>query len=292
MLQQLLLNGIVAGSAYSLVALGFALIYRTVRFFHFAHGAIYTIGAFLAYTLVRSFDMHIGAAFFLGTVGSGIIGAGLDRVIYQPLRRERAPNFVLLVVSIGAFIFLQNLVQLIYGAEIRILRVGNVEEGHHMLGAVITDVQINILLVVLLTVAILSLIVQKTKIGKAIRAVSDDAGAASIVGINPEKAILVAVFLGSAIAGLAGALASLETNLQPTMGLDAVLKGIIASIVGGIGSIPGAVLGGLLVGIAENLGISAIPSAWKDMISFLFLIGFLLLRPGGILGVRIDRVRV
>jgi branched-chain amino acid transport system permease protein len=292
MLQQLVLNGIVAGSAYSLVALGFALIYRTVRFFHFAHGAIYTIGAFLAYTLVRWFDMHIGAAFFLAMVGSGVIGAGLDRVIYQPLRRERAPNFVLLVVSIGAFILLQNLVQLIYGAEVRTLRVGNVEEGHHILGAVITDVQIDILLVVLLTVAILSLIVQKTKIGKAIRAVSDDAGAASIVGINPEKAILVAVFLGSAIAGLAGALASLETNLQPTMGLDAILKGIVASIVGGIGSIPGAVLGGLLVGIAENLGISAIPSAWKDMISFLFLIGFLLLRPGGILGVRVDRVRV
>lgn len=292
MLQQLLLNGIVAGSIYALVALGFALIYRTVRFFHFAHGAIYVAGAYLAYTLVAWLQLNIVVAFLGGALMSGVLGIGLDRFLYRPLRRQRAPNLVFLIVSIGAFIFLQNLVQLIYGAEIRILRSGDVQEGRRLLGVVITDVQLIILATAFFTVLILSLVVQRTKLGKAIRAVSDDAVAATIVGINPERIILAAVFLGSAIAGLAGALLALETNLQPTMGLAAILKGIVASIVGGIGSIPGAILGGLLLGVAENVGIWKIDSAWKDMISFVFLVGFLLVRPGGILGVKVERMRI
>ena len=287
MLQQLLLNGIVAGSVYALVALGFALIYRTVRFFHFAHGAVYTLGAYIAYTFVVWLHVNMVLAFFVVALISGVLGAALDRIVYQPLRREKAPNLVFLIVSIGAFIFIQNLVQLIYGAEIRILRTGNVEEGHRILSVVITDIQSIILAAALATMIILSLIVHRTKLGKAIRAVSDDAVAAAVVGINPERIILAAVFLGSALAGVAGALLALETNLQPTMGLTAILKGIVASIVGGIGSVPGAILGGLLLGVAENLGIWKIDSAWKDTISYVFLVGFLLARPGGVLGVRV-----
>jgi branched-chain amino acid transport system permease protein len=292
MLQQLLLNGIVAGSIYALVALGFALIYRTVRFFHFAHGAIYTMGAYIVYTFVVWLHVNVFLAFLGGTLASGMLGAALDWIVYQPLRRDKAPNLVFLIVSIGAFIFLQNLVQLIYGAEIRILRTGDVEEGYRILGVVITGIQSIILAAALATTMLLLLIVHRTKLGKAIRAVSDDVVAAAVVGINPDRIILAAVFLGSALAGIAGALLALETNLQPTMGLTAILKGIVASIVGGIGSIPGAILGGLLLGVVENLGIWKIDSAWKDMISYVFLIGFLLVRPGGVLGIRVERMRI
>jgi len=126
--------------------------------------------------------------------------------------------------------------------------------------------------------------IQKTRLGKAMRAVSDDPVAANVVGINPEKIIMGSFALGSALAGAAGILISYETNIEPTMGLNALLKGIIASIIGGIGSIPGAVLGGFFLGLAENLGIWKISAGWKDAISFAVLIIFLLVRPGGILG--------
>jgi len=152
------------------------------------------------------------------------------------------------------------------------------------MGAVITDIQILILIVSCLLLAILWLFVDKTKLGKAIRAVAEDPIGASVSGIYSERVILYAFGIGSALAGMAGVLISLETNIEPTMGMNAILKGIIASIIGGIGSIPGAVLGGFLLGIVENLGIWKIQAGWKDTISFAILIIFLLLRPQGILG--------
>ena len=134
--------------------------------------------------------------------------------------------------------------------------------------------------------------IQKTKFGKAIRAVANDPIGASVVGINSEKVILVVFAIGSALAGVAGILISLETNIYPTMGFSAILKGIIASIVGGIGSIPGALFGGLFLGLAENLGIWKISAAWKDTIAFAILIIFLLIRPSGIVGVKTDKEKL
>ena len=165
-------------------------------------------------------------------------------------------------------------------------------EGYQILSAVITPIQILILSVSIVLFAILWLIVDKTKMGKAIRAVADDPIGASVSGIYPEKVILYAFGIGSAIAGMAGVLISLETNIEPTMGFNAILKGIIASIIGGIGSIPGAVLGGFFLGIVENLGIWKIQAGWKDTIAFAVLIVFLLLKPEGILGKREDKEKL
>lgn len=187
------------------------------------------------------------------------------------------------------FIFVQNLIQLLYGAQILTLRTGPVKEGHHVLGAVITDTQILILAVSIGLSVALWLFVQNTKLGKATRAVADDPVAASVVGIHSERIIMAVFFIGSTLAGAAGILISLETNIEPTMGFNAVLKGIIASIIGGIGSIPGAVLGGYFLGLAENLGIWKIQAGWKDAIAFAILIAFLLFRPGGIIGVKTER---
>lgn len=283
---QFILNGIIAGSMYSLVAVGFALIYRTGRFFHFAHGVVYATGAYLAYTLVISLDINPATSFFLAAVLAGVVGVGIDRFVYKPLRKRKAPNLVFLIASFGIFIFIQNLLQLIYGVQILTIRTGPVKEGHHFLGAVITNTQILILVVSIALCLGLWLFVKKTKLGKAMRAVADDRIAASVVGINPERIILAAFAIGSALAGAAGILISLETNIEPTMGMNAILKGIIASIIGGIGSIPGAMFGGLFLGIAENLGIWKISAGWKDCIAFVILIVFLLLRPGGIMGIK------
>lgn len=221
-----------------------------------------------------------------------MVGVAVDRIVYRPLRRQKAANLVFLLASFGVFIFIQNLLQLIYGAQILTLRTGPVVEGHHVLGAVITDIQILILVTSGVLLAALWIFIQRTRLGKAMRAVADDPVAASVVGINPEKIIMAAFAIGSTLAGAAGILISLETNIQPTMGFNAILKGIIAAIIGGIGSIPGAVAGGLFLGLAENLGIWKIQAGWKDSIAFAILIIFLLLRPGGIMGIPTEKERV
>lgn len=296
MVQQLIINGIIAGIIYALIALSFTIIYKTHKFFNFAHGVVYTAGAYLAFTLINSFTYQltktltlIMISFFFASLFAGVIGVVIDRLVYFPLRKKKASNLIFLIASFGIFIFLQNLIQLIYGAQILTIRTGPVVEGHQIFSAVITNTQIMILIVSCLLSVILWLFVQKSKLGKAMRAVSDDPIAASVVGIYPEKIIFASFAIGSSLAGLAGILISLETNLEPTMGMNAILKGIIASIIGGIGSIPGAMLGGLFLGIAENLGIWKIQSGWKDCIAFIVLIVFLLFRPGGIMGVKTEK---
>jgi len=292
MFNQLLLNGIIAGSIYTLIALGFTIIYKTVRFFHFAHGVVYAAGAYFAYSLSMSLGINPILSFCFASILAAILGIAIDRVVYQPLRRNAAPGLVFLIASFGVFIFIQNLLQLLYGAQILTLRTGPVVEGYEILSAVITPIQILILFASFIVFATLWVIVEKTTIGKAIRAVADDPVGTRVSGIYDEKVIRYAFGIGSALAGMAGVLISLETNIEPTMGMNAILKGIIASIIGGIGSIPGALLGGFLLGIIENLGIWKIQAGWKDMIAFTVLILFLLFRPEGILGKKNDRERL
>jgi branched-chain amino acid transport system permease protein len=294
MLQQLLLNGIIAGAIYALVALGFTVIYRTVKFFHFAHGIVYTVGAYLAYSVISGQSSVAGwvLAAVAGIVGAGILGVVINRAVYYPLRQRKASNLILLLASFGVFIFIENLIAMIYGNQILTIRTGPIREGYHIGSAVITQIQIWILVVSCLLMVFLWWFIQKTKIGKAMRAVSDDPVASSVVGINPEQTILASFAIGSALAGAAGILISLETNIEPTMGFAAILKGIIASIIGGIGNIPGAMFGGFFLGIAENLGIWKIQAGWKDAISFAILIIFLLLRPGGIFGIKAGREQI
>lgn len=293
MIGQYLLNGVIAGSIYALVAMGFTIIYRTVKFFHFAHGVVYTAGAYLAYTFAISLGLNFLVSFFLATILAAILGLFIDKLVYSPLRQQKAPNLVFLIASFGVSIFIQNLIQLLYGAQILTLRTGPIQEGYQIFSAVITPIQVMILVVSVILMFALWLFIQKTKMGKAMRAVANDSVGASVVGIYPEKSILQAFAIGSAAAGIAGILISLETNIEPAMGFSAILKGIIASIIGGIGSIPGAMLGGFFLGIVENLGIWKIQAGWKDTIAFAVLIIFLLFRPGGILfGVKAEPERV
>jgi len=257
-----------------------------VKFFHFTHGVVYMAGAYFAYSMIVSLHLSPFLAFFLALLLTAILGVGIDSLVYSPLRRRKASSLVLLLASFGVFILLRNLIQLVYGAQVLSIRTGPIREGHHFLGGVITDVQILILVASLVLVVTLWFLVQKTKLGKAFRAVSDDPIAANVVGINPERTIRTSFAIGSALAGAAGVLISFETNVEPGMGFSALLKGIIASIVGGIGSIPGAVLGGFFLGFAENIGVWKISAGWKDSIAFAILIVFLLIRPTGILGVK------
>lgn len=289
MINQLILNGIIAGSIYALIALSFSIIYRTVKFFHFAHGVVYTAGAYCAYTLMTYLGFHIVLAFLISMIFTCGLGILIDKTTYLPLRTRKSPPFVFLLASFGILIFLQNLIALIFGNQILTIRTGPIKEGYSFLSAIITQNQIIILIVSIILMFLLWFFMIKTKLGKKMRAVSDDPVAASVVGINPNKIIASAFGIGSALAGAAGILISLETNIEPTMGFSALLKGVIASIIGGIGSIPGAMLGGFFLGIVENLGIWHIQAGWKDTIAFAVLIIFLLFRPGGIFNVKSEK---
>jgi len=289
---QILLNSLLSGSIYTLIAISFAIIYKTVKFFHFAHGVVYAAGAYLIYTFFILLNINPFISFLLSVVLAALLGLAIDRLVYYPLRRHKTSNLVFLLASFGVFIFLQNLLQLIFGAQVLTLRTGPVVEGHHFFGAVVTNNQILIIASSLVLFLLTWLLIQKTKLGKAIRAVADDAVGARVSGINSEKIVAAVFAIGSALAAAAGILISLETNIEPTMGFNAILKGIIASIIGGIGSIPGAIFGGLFLGLAENLGIWQIQAGWKDAIAFVILILFLLLRPSGIMGVKTEKEKI
>ncbi|MCB2199036.1 branched-chain amino acid ABC transporter permease [bacterium] len=282
MITQLTVNGIIAGCTYALVAMGFTIIYGTVRFFHFAHGAIVAVAAYTAWAFMAYLGMPFAMAAIISVVAAGGLGVLMDRFVYRPLRQRKSPSLILLLASFGMFLVVQNILQFVFGSDIKMLRGGAASEGHRLFGAVITSTQLWIVASsVILAVAALWFL-RKTGFGKSIRAVADDQVAASLVGINSERTVSMAFFLGSALAGVAGILVALESNVYPAMGLNAVIKGIIAALIGGMGSIPGALLGGLLIGFAENVGVWGISSGWKDAISYAVLVAFLLFRPGGI----------
>ncbi len=285
MISQLFINSLIAGSIYSLMAIGFAIIYKTVKFFHFAHGIVYATGAYITYTFFQIHRFDFISSFILAVVSSGLLGLLIYQFVYRTLQVKKAPNLIYLLASFGVFIFIENIIALIYGNQILFMRPLAEASSYSFFGASITLTQIVIIVVSIATLLALWIFIEKTKLGLALKAVADDPQAAQLVGIDSVRLTQVAFFVGSVLAGVAGVLISLETNLSPTMGFPAIFKGIIASIIGGMGSIPGAVVGGFFLGFVENFGIWYIPSIWQDFISFTFLIVFLVLRPSGFFGV-------
>lgn len=284
MLSQLLLNGIIAGATYSLVALGFALVYQSTRFFHFAHGAVYTFGAYFAYFFYIQLGIDRIIAFSVACIGTALVGIALEIGIYNPMRKRKATDLTLLIGSLGLYILLQNVISMIWGDDTKTMRTGEVVEGHAFLGARITDVQIMIIVTSIVLIALMALMMSQMKFGKTLRALANDPELAKLSGINSDRYILYAFAIGSFLAAVAAIMISFDTDMTPTMGFNALVMGVIAVIVGGINSLPGAALGGLFIGLAQNLGVYWLPSKWKDTIAYVILILFLLFRPYGILG--------
>lgn len=284
MVNQLFLNGIIAGSIYSLVALGFSLIYQTTRFFHFAHGAVYTLGAYCAYLFYVQLGLDRIIAFALASLATMLVGVALEVAIYKPMRARKATDLTLLIASLGLYIFLQNVISMVWGDDTKTMRTAEVVEGNAFLGARITDVQIIIIVTSVVLIALVALIMSQMKFGKTLRALANDPELAKLSAINSDRYILYAFAIGSFLAAVAAIMISFDTDMTPTMGFNALVMGVIAVIVGGINSLPGAALGGLFIGLAQNLGVYWLPSKWQDTIAFVILILFLLFRPYGIFG--------
>ncbi len=284
LIPQLIMNSLIAGAIYSLMALGFNLIYGTTRFFNLAHGAMAVVGGYAVYYFSKMLGWNLSLAVILGVIITGVIGWLLNRFIFLPLRNRKATNTVTLVASLGAFTAIQAIIAILFTSQFQTLEKGSgASKIYEILGGIITETQVVILVSGLIIMGVLVLILKYTMFGKAVKAVGDDEGVAKIIGINTNNIIAKVFLIGSAIAGWAGIMVGFDTGLEPTMGMHLLLKGVIASIVGGIGNIYGAVLGAFLLGFAENFGIWKISSEWKDAIAFGLLIIFLVFRPQGIL---------
>jgi len=281
---QLLINGLIAGAIYALVSSGFSLIYSTNKFVHFAHGSTIAFSAYMLYLFFAILKFNFGFSVILAVILASILGLGMNFIVYRALRKRKAAELILLIASFGLLILFESLILIFFGADVKTIDYIKVAKGMEFFGAIITPLQIVIIIVSFMLLVSLFFLMKKTKIGKAMRAVSDNRDVAEIVGISSEKIYNWSFVIGSAIAGIAGVLVALEQNLDPTMGTGLVIKGFTAAIIGGIGSVPGAILGAFLLGLVENFGIWFLPSGYKDAIAFVLLFIFLLFRPNGILG--------
>ena len=282
-LVQLVLNGLIAGAIYALIALGFNLVYATTRFFNLAHGALAAVGGYSVFYFGQKLGLPLWVAVLLGILIAGLVGWLLNKFIYEVLRGRQASNTVLLVASLGAFTVIQAIIAIIFSSQFQTLTRGFETRVYEIFGGVITQNQLIIMGLTVTISILLYLFLRFTVMGRMVRAISDDVEAARVVGIPVNRVIGFVFFIASAIAGLGGIMVGFETGIEPTMGMSLLLKGVIATIIGGIGNPFGGVLGGVLLGLIENLGIWKISAEWKDAIAFGVLILFLLVRPSGIL---------
>ena len=276
-------NGLQSGSIYALVALGYSMVYGIILLLNFAHGDIIMVGAYVAWMSMVNFHLHPLVAILVAVLASTVLGVVIEKVAYTPLRS--APRLSLLITAIGLSFLLENGFQLIFGAGAQTMPALVTGPSLVLGGVTISFPALLTIVVSVICMAALTFLVQKTKMGKAMRAVSEDMGAAQLMGISLNKTISFTFAMGSALAGIASILyLCAYPQASPTMGSMLGLKAFVAAVVGGIGSIPGAMIGGFVIGLAEALVSAVGLSVWKDGVVFAILIVVLLVKPTGLLG--------
>ena len=294
---QLLVNGLTLGSVYALIALGYTMVYGILKLLNFAHGDVYMMGAFMGFGVLSLLGgaltpsipvwLLILAMFGVAMLGSGALGVVIERFAYRPLRE--APRIAPLISALGVSFFLQNSALLLFGSRFRNYDTFDLVGygGIHIGSVFIWKMRVIVFACAVALMIALTLLVGKTQLGKAMRATSFDREAAAMMGIDVDKVIASTFFIGSALAGAAGVMFGLAySQIFHFMGFLAGLKGFTAAVVGGIGSIPGAMVGGLLVGCTESFATGYANGNWSDLIVFGVLILFMLVRPTGLFGTR------
>ena len=282
-MQQLIANSLVAASLYSAVGLSFWLIYRSAGFFHFAHGATIAFGAYACYSGVF-LGVPLPVSVVLATVLCGGLGALMQVGIFRPLSRRGAGAQVLLLASLGLYVVIENSLAMVFGNGPKSLRDGVVREGLGVLGARLTPPQVSLIGFAVAAFLVTWLCLRFSHAGLKLRAVVSDSELAEASGLGADRVVLGAAVAGSALAGLFGVLLALDLDLTPGMGLHPLMMGIVVVIISGVDRIAGIMLGALLFGLIQNLGVWFISSQWQDAGAFAVLLAFLLCRPQGILG--------
>ena len=284
-----LFNGLQTGSIYALVALGYSMVYGIILLLNFAHGDIIMVGAYAAFYAMTNFHLHPIVSVIIAVITSTLLGVVIEKVAYTPLRK--APRLSLLITAIGISFLLENGAQLLFGSDTK--SMDPIVPGNISLGSVtISNAALLTILVTIVAMAALTLIVQKTKLGKAMRAVSEDMGAAQLMGISLNRTISFTFAIGSALAGIGSVLyLCAYQQASPTMGSMLGLKAFVAAVFGGIGSIPGAVVGAFLIGLCEEIIKGLGQSTFSDAFTFALLIIVLCVKPTGLFGEKVtDKV--
>ncbi|MBI4591333.1 MAG: branched-chain amino acid ABC transporter permease [Candidatus Rokubacteria bacterium] len=289
---QLFTDGVVIGCVYALVALGFVVILSTTGIWHFAHAAVYSAAAYWVYFATVERGMPLVLAALLSLPFAACLGLLIDVVAYRPLRRRNAAPTTVMIVSIAVMTFLENGIAILFGTDNKSLGTVFVAHGYSVGPVVITTWSIITLVATAVLFVTLILFQQRTEMGAAMRAVGNNADMARVVGINVGRIYLVAFALGSALVAPAAVLVSIHSGISPTMGLEVLLTAVAAVIVGGVGSIPGVLLGGLLIGVAGGVGVWQIPSQWQQAIAFAILFLFIIFRPTGFFGGKVKSAAV
>ncbi|MFD5226353.1 branched-chain amino acid ABC transporter permease [Microbacterium sp. NPDC058342] len=290
---QLIWNGLIVGSFYALVALGYSMVYGIIKLLNFAHGDIYMLGAFAGFATLSAFGISNESSIplllvilLLSMVTTGLIGVGIERIAYRPLRKS--PRLAVLITAIGVSFTLEYAVRQIFGPNPEAFPVRLESTGFSFAGMRITAAQIVLVVIAAALMLVLAHIVERTRQGRAMRAIALDPQGAQLMGINVNRVIATVFFIGSALAGAAGVMAgAYYGSIDFLMGFIIGLKAFTAAVIGGIGNLYGAMLGGLLLGLLESFGAAWFGGEWRDVFSFAFLILFLTFKPTGLLGARV-----
>lgn len=284
---QLLFNGLVLGATYALVAVSFSLIVTATRVFHFAHGGVYVVGAYMGFLFVSQLKWGLWAAFLAAAIVCGLLGLLLNVVVYERLMRKNSPFMVIAVASLGLFIIIENVIGLLFSP-----RIEYIESGWKLLAwtgqigsVIVTAKQIAILVITAILLLAFWGFLTRTKAGLAIRAMSCDAELSTIIGMPSAKYRNLTFAVGSGLVGVSAVLISLETvTINPFMGTEYVLMAMVAMILAGMGNITAAVLGGLVVGLLHYAGSWFISDRWSSTMMFITMVAVLLVRPNGLFG--------
>ena len=290
MIYQQLINGLMLGASYSLIAIGYTLIFGVLRLLYFAHGEVFMVGAFVGLYLVVLGGANIYVALLGAMIVCAMLGILAFYVSVRPIRQDRplAP----LISTIGLTIVLQNLAVYIFGGQQMAFPEAVKQQLFHFGPITISSVQIFILAVAITLMAVLWLFIERTRMGRAIRATAENHETAALLGVDVNRVVLVTFMIGSGIAGVAGVLDGIKNSgISPFMGLSAAVKGLIVMLLGGLGNVPGAMVAGLLLGMIEILSAAYIGTTERDLFSFLILIFILLYRPTGLFGARTTEER-
>ena len=282
MVLQQLLNGVVLGSIYTLIALGLTMIFGILDITNFAHGESFMLGAFMSFFCFKVFGLSFFPSMIISMVIVAILGIIFERFAFRPLRGSSPVN--VMVGSLGLSILVQNSALLLWGADPQRIDTPYLDMTINIWGLQITGQRLLVIVVAIIMIVILTLFIKKTRLGKAMRACAQDIEAAGWVGVDINRIAISTFIIGSALAAAAGALIGPIFLIWPTMGLAPVLKSFVVVILGGMGNVPGAILGGYLIGITESIAVGFISPAYKDAIAFVILITVLIIKPSGIFG--------